>query len=110
MFRTPAVSRLVVVIASLSLGLGACGGDDDSTAEAPSEQTTTSATGEGTSEAFDEYVGLTVDDAGALAEEQGRPWRVVKEDGQDRAVTLDFIDNRLNFEVEDGVVVRVTTG
>lgn len=92
------------------LVLPACGGDDDEAASGDSNEQTTTSAGEDGTEAFEEYVGLDVEDAGALAEEQGRPWRIVKEDGEDRAVTLDYIDNRLNFEVEDGVVVRVTTG
>ena len=55
------------------------------------------------------YVGLALDDARSRAEAAGRPARVVREDGVLRMVTMDFIEHRLNFTVEDGQVVGVKT-
>ena len=63
-----------------------------------------------TDPALEAYIGLTIEDATAKAEEEGVPSRVVKVDGEDLAVTMDFIADRLNFVVEDGTVTEVTTG
>ena len=103
--------RIVASVALTTSAFAACGGDDDdaTTSDEPSEETTTT-TGEGAERESDDYIGLELAAAGEQADEEGRPWRVVKEDGEDLPVTLDFIENRLNFEVEDGEVVGVTTG
>ena len=50
------------------------------------------------------FVGLTLDDASALAAEQGRLWRVSREDDTDFAVTADLVPGRVTFEVDAGVV------
>ena len=57
-----------------------------------------------------DYVGLSKERAIARARAQGSAWRVVGEDGQAGAVTGDYRPERLNFTVEDGIVVGVTTG
>ena len=59
---------------------------------------------------FEAYIGLTVEAAGAKADGDGRPWRVVMEDGVAKPVTMDFNEQRLNFTVVDGKVTNVTTG
>ncbi len=97
-----------VAVLALSV-LPACGGDDDDDDAAASSSDTTEASAEDSAE-FAAYLGLTVEEAGAMAEDEGRPWRVVSEDGEDLPVTMDFVEDRLNFAVEDGVVVEVTTG
>jgi hypothetical protein len=104
-----AVTGGLAVVALLVLP--ACGGDDDDDdgATASADSTTTAETGEDSAE-FAAYLGLTVEEAEAMAEDEGRPSRVVSEDGEDLPVTMDFVENRLNFTVEDGVVVEVTTG
>jgi hypothetical protein len=92
---------------------GACGGDDDDAASSAANATTTTtvATGDSTTASeFDAYIGLTVEAAGAKADGDGRPWRVVMEDGVAKPVTMDFNDQRLNFTVVDGKVTTVTTG
>ncbi len=55
------------------------------------------------------YVGLAIDEAGARADEEQRPWRVVRLDGEDQAVTQDYSPDRLNFDVEAGVVTAAAT-
>lgn len=52
-----------------------------------------------------DYVGLTEDEARSRAVEQGRPFRVVHRDGEDFIVTADYVENRVNAMVRDGVVV-----
>jgi hypothetical protein len=113
-------SALACVVGALVLG--ACGGDDDDDVAADTGDSTT--TVEETTPATDEpaeddpvveagtedYVGLTVEEAGAKADDAGVVWRVVSEDGEDLAVTMDFQPERLNFTVVDGVVTGVTLG
>ena len=52
-------------------------------------------------------VGLTEEEATAEAEERGWILRVVRRDGEDLAVTMDFRPNRVNVEVTDGEVTAV---
>ncbi len=76
----------------ICLGLAACGDGDGAPVENPLTP-----------------VGLTVEAAGELAESQGQQWRVIEEDGEARAVTMDFIPERLNFVVSEGIVVSAET-
>ena len=104
--RRLTVATLVLALTlALAAGVTACGDDDE-------PQPAGSGTGSGdTSEAaFSDYIGLETEAAGDLAEENDLPWRVVREDGEDLPVTMDFVEDRLNFAVEDGKVVDVTTG
>jgi hypothetical protein len=93
---------VVCVVLSVS-----CGGNDDDQVSSTSVAATSTTAAES---AFGDYIGLSVDEAGARADADQRTWRVVEEDGVPRPVTMDFIETRLNFTVEDGTVVRVTTG
>jgi hypothetical protein len=112
--RYVAIAALVVAGA---LGLAACGGSDEpasAPATPPAAETggDTGAAG-GTILAGDEitgddFVGMTLDEASAFAEEAGRQWRVGTEDGVELPVTADFIEGRVTFTVEDGVVTEAT--
>jgi len=110
--RPSTVQRLVAVcaVAVLAVGLGACGGDDDDddAADSPSE-TTTEDTAAQAADA-EAYVGLEEVAAGEAADAAGVPWRVIERDGEGLAATQDYNAERLNFAVEDGVVVSVTNG
>lgn len=53
------------------------------------------------------YIGLALDDAIALAQRQGRPWRVLI---PGYFYTLEYIDNRVNFRVTNGIVTDATRG
>ena len=55
----------------------------------------------------DDYISLSVAQAGQLADSRGEEWRVVRIDGIDQFVRLDFRGGRLNFEVENGLVTAV---
>jgi hypothetical protein len=96
-----AAASLVAI--SLLSGASACG-DDGGTQPGGDDP------GSQTEAEFAEYLGLETEAAGALAEQNDRPWRVVREDVVDLAVSMDYVENRLNFAVEDGKVVEVTTG
>ncbi len=118
--RPSAVQRLVAVcaVAVLAVGLGACGGDDDDddTADSPPETTTEDTSASDTSDTAaqaadaDAYVGLEEAAAGEAADAAGVPWRVIERDGEPLAATQDYNAERVNFVVEDGVVVSVTNG
>lgn len=58
----------------------------------------------------DSFVGLTLAEAEAKAEKADLPHRIVRKDGQDLPVTRDYRPERLNFEVEKGVVTKVSNG
>lgn len=53
------------------------------------------------------FIGLPLNDAIALAESEGRPWRVLI---PGYFYTLEYIDNRVNFRVTDGIVTDATRG
>ncbi len=54
------------------------------------------------------FIGLTSDAASALAETEGRRWRVGREDGERFALTEDFIVGRVTFEIDDGTVTTAS--
>jgi hypothetical protein len=58
---------------------------------------------------FDEssVVGLSVDEATKVAEGSGWSVRVARQDGEDLALTMDFLPSRLNVAVEAGVITEV---
>ena len=89
-------SLIVVVAAVSALSLTACGSDDSS-----DSSTTVAATTADTAQgALPNIVGANVDDATAALEAAGYTLRVVERDGESLAVTMDFVDNRVNVAVE----------
>ena len=54
------------------------------------------------------FIGLTRDEASALAEADGRRWRVGREDGERFALTDDLIVGRVTFELDDGIVTTAS--
>lgn len=54
-----------------------------------------------------QFIGLPLDDAVAFAEREGRPWRV-RIPGY--FYTLEYIANRVNFHVTNGIVTDATRG
>ncbi len=76
--------------------------DELGTPEAPQVTTTTIVAGP-----TGQYLSLTVEEAVALADSNGLRWRLVRIDGEDQRVTSDLRPGRLNFVVEDNVVVEV---
>ncbi len=55
------------------------------------------------------YLSLSVKEAGALADDFGREWRVISIDGEALFRTQDLRIGRLNFTVVDGIVVDAQT-
>ena len=60
---------------------------------------------ETTTKSTNSYVGLTVSEAQALATKNNTPFRIVAQDGESFAVTMDFIEGRINATVENNLVV-----
>jgi hypothetical protein len=109
--------RLVTITAVAVAGtiaLAACGGGVGDAGSSP-EPPDTAQPGSGSTsdnEAGDEetrqFLGLTLDEAASLGEQQGRQWRVGRRDGEDLALTADLVDGRVTFEIEEGVVTAAT--
>jgi hypothetical protein len=102
---------LTILVAAMALLLGACGDDDAevSTPGAGGDAPAAEAICLEHDPALDEYLGLTLDEATALAEGEGFSVRVVGEDAEEPedcyAVTLDLRDDRVNLELADGLVI-----
>jgi hypothetical protein len=115
--KTKYVAIAAVAVAG-ALGLAACGGGADQPASAPAapapaEPIVDAGQAGGTVLAGDvldgaQLVGMRLDVAISWVEEQGRQWRVGREDGVDLAVTADFVPDRVTFTVEDGVVTAAS--
>ena len=61
-------------------------------------------------EVTEQLVGMTIEDAETLAEENDWVIRQLRVDGQDRPATMDLQFNRINVAVEDGVITEVING
>ena len=56
------------------------------------------------------YIGLNEKAAGAMADKADVKWRIIEVDGKPRPATMDYRQDRLNFAIKDGKVIRVTQG
>ena len=85
--------RLVVVpVIAMALGISSCGDDDDSSDDTTAEETVAAD--------VPDVLGDSVEDATATLDEAGLTLRVVRRDGEDLAVTMDFVEDRVNVAVE----------
>lgn len=107
--RRRALLAPIVLALALPAVAVACGDDDAGTrtgagagADAPDVTAP---------DTFDEsiIVGLPYAEAEAAAEAAGWQLRQAVIDGEDQALTMDFIPNRVNVAVEDGVVTAVVS-
>src|SRR5262245_32588328 len=83
---------VIGTVMAMTLAISACGSDDDKSNSAATE---TTVAGD-----IPDIVGDSVDDATTKLEDAGFTLRVVKRDGEDLAVTADFVENRVNVAVE----------
>ncbi len=98
-----------VVAILAAVGLVGCGDDSGGSVSARDEtQPTTTTTGKSSTEA--DFVGLTKKAAIAKAEAEGRPWRISREDGESFPGTLDYSPDRVNFEIDNGMVTSAIFG
>ncbi len=54
------------------------------------------------------FVGLTISEATALADDEGRPWRIGRQDDEAFVLTDDLVPGRVTFEIDDGTVTSST--
>lgn len=107
------VARPCVAVLLVASGAVACGGTDGTTDREVTRTTSRAAPTEpgGSSGSSSQgYRGRSKREAIAKAEAEGRVWRVVREDDERFPVTLDYVPDRLNFEIDDGRVTKVTLG
>ena len=122
--RSSTIMRLTGASVTLLLLASACGDTENITSVAENPATTspgnvppdTSVPGlapeptehpvDGSTIPADEaqFIGLTENEAGALADSQSRRWRTGRVDNDFRALTEDFVIGRVTFEVDDGLV------
>ena len=76
----------------MTLGISACGSDEDSSNDAETEASVAAD--------VPDVIGDSVEDATATLEAAGLTLRVVKRDGEDLPSTADFIETRVNVAVE----------
>ena len=101
-------AAIVIGTVVLVTTLAACGGGSSSGSTPGSGTHATRPKPDGNDPS--RYVGLKQDDAIARANADGRPWRIARVDGESFPLTQDFVENRVNFEIEHGHVVRATFG
>ena len=58
----------------------------------------------------DHYIGLTLEEAQAMADIEGRPLRVSVLEGEALAGTMDYSPTRVNVEIASGVIVAASSG
>jgi hypothetical protein len=87
----------VVLVVALVVGMGVSGGDNASEGDVR---------GDGSVGATldPRFIGLTSDEASALAASEQRPWRIGREDEVWLAVTDDYVVGRVTLELDDGLV------
>lgn len=100
--RLAALGVMVVMVAMVSTGSLALGGCS-SNEEQPSVVEQVDITPES-------LLGLMESEAQTQAQAAGWNVRVVSRDGEEMMTTRDYRDDRLNFSVDNGVVVEVTVG
>jgi DNA polymerase II large subunit len=94
----------MVLVVALGVAATACGGGSGDISSSGSKQSTTSDT------SAKSYVGLTEKEAVAKAKSEGRQWRVLRRDDESFPATQDFVESRINFEIDNGKVTKATYG
>lgn len=117
----------VLAALALAAALAACGGGTGDVAGGDTPADTSTSTADDTSTPADgdveptgevtraeaeaignAYVGLTEEEAQSQAEVDGRPFRVGARDGEQFALTEDYVLGRVTATITDGVVTEVT--
>lgn len=99
------------LVALAALGSAACSNDDgDSVRSGGGGNGSRGTTQPGGDSAAEAYVGLSKRAAIAKAKAEGRDWRITREDDETFPGTLDYVETRVNFEIDDGTVTKATFG
>ncbi len=88
-----------------TLGAGTCLENEPDCNDIPGEEPSGPSDGPtGTPTQSESFVGLTVSEATARAEDEGRPWRIGRQDDESFVLTDDLVPGRVTFEIDDGTV------
>jgi major membrane immunogen (membrane-anchored lipoprotein) len=99
-----ALGALLTVVVVVALGgLTGCGGSDERAGDDSPRRDATAPTAGA-------YEGLTKQAAIAKADAADVTWRITREDDERFLVTQDLQPDRVNFEIDDGRVTRVSFG
>ena len=104
MSRLRHIATAALVVLALGSTALACGSDGGNKVSSGSKRSATSDT------SAQSYVGLTKKEAIAKAEASDTPWRITREDKETFMVTQDFVEDRVNFEIDNGTVTKATNG
>jgi hypothetical protein len=105
MSRVRRCTACALVVLALVATAAACGdGDGKQSVSSGSKQSSSS------DSSAESYVGLTKKEAIAKAEASDTPWRILREDKEVFMATQDFLENRVNFEIDNGKVTKATNG
>ena len=63
-----------------------------------------------TEEKDSDFIGMLVESGDALAKKRGLKSRIIEIDGETRFVTTDYREDRVNFAISDGKIIKVTRG
>lgn len=95
----PLAGRDIVIVGSLAGGTA--GGDQGGDTGGDAGGTLTNPDG---------FIGLPLEEAQLLAEQENRPWRIGRQDDESFALTEDYNEQRVTFDIDDGVVTGAVTG
>lgn len=100
-------TMLVALVVATGLSLTACSSSESSSTAESSAAVSTDAAGLCASFVAE---GRSVEEATAAAEEAGYTTRLGTIDGEPQALTTDFLENRLTFDTQDGIVTGCVQG
>jgi hypothetical protein len=98
------LSLVIVVVAWVGTSCGNDDGDANIRSGGRAGNSSTSDTSLGS------YIGLSERAAIAKAEAEGRKWRILREDDEHFPATADYVETRINFEIDDGKVTKASYG
>ncbi len=85
-----AVLILALAVGGIAIAIGGGEAGSDGPTDTPSQS--------------ESFVGLSISEAAALAEDEGRPWRIGRQDDEGFVLTDDLVPGRVTFEIDDGIV------
>jgi hypothetical protein len=56
------------------------------------------------------YIGLTLIDAKIQLKKENKTYRIISKDGKQFCGTCEWVVNRINFKIENGVITEVWVG
>lgn len=94
---------IVISICTLGLLLSAC-------AQVPIKGEYVKPTGKMCQDILPQFVGLSVSEGEGLALKHGMRTRITKVNGESRVITMDVVETRVNFQLENNTIVHASCG